>query len=243
MRIYNTMERQKTEFVPMKEKEARIYVCGPTVYNFIHIGNARPLCVFDTLRRYLTFKGYNVIFVSNVTDIDDKLISAASAEGTTVQDIAQRYEKEYLKDADGLNVLRPTIMPRATEHMQDIIKLIEKIIENGYGYVAVNGDVYFRARKFEDYGKLSHMALDDLENARELSGGALGDGLKEHSADFAVWKSAKPDEPAWDSPWGKGRPGWHIECSAMAEKHLGATLDIHAGGQDLVFPHHENEIA
>lgn len=242
MNIYNTMSREKQPLIPMREGEVRIYVCGPTVYNFIHIGNARPLCVFDTLRRYLTFTGNDVLFVSNVTDIDDKLITAAAAEETTVKELARRFEKEYLTDADGLNVLRPTVMPRATEHIGEIIQLIQDIIANGYGYRAENGDVYFRARKFEEYGKLSHLVLDDLENNRELSTSLEG-GLKEEGADFAVWKAAKPGEPAWDSPWGQGRPGWHIECSAMAKKHLGATFDIHAGGQDLIFPHHENEIA
>lgn len=242
MKIYNTMSRTKEELVPEKEGEIRIYVCGPTVYNYIHVGNARPLCVFDTLRRYLTYSGYKVNYVSNVTDIDDKLINSANEQGTTVQELARKFEKEYLKDADGLNVLRPTVMPRATEHIGEIIALITDIIDAGYGYVAKNGDVYFRALKFEDYGKLSHLVLDELESGRELSTSLEG-GLKEDGADFAVWKSAKPGEPAWDSPWGPGRPGWHIECSAMAKKHLGATFDIHAGGQDLIFPHHENEIA
>lgn len=242
MKIYNTMSREKDEFVPVNPGEVRIYVCGPTVYNFIHIGNARPLCVFDTLRRYLTYKGNNVLFVSNVTDIDDKLITAANADGITVKEMATRYEKEYLHDADGLNVLRPTVMPRATEHIDEIIAMISEIIENGFGYVAENGDVYFRARKFPEYGKLSHLVLDDLENNRELSTSLEG-GLKEDGSDFAVWKAAKPGEPSWASPWGPGRPGWHIECSAMAKCHLGDTFDIHGGGQDLVFPHHENEIA
>ncbi len=242
MKIFNTMSREKEEFLPMKEGEVRIYVCGPTVYNFIHVGNARPLCVFDTLRRYMTWRGNDVMYVSNVTDIDDRLIAAANEQGTTVKALAQQYEKEYLTDSDGLNVLRPSVMPRATEHMQDIIALIRDIVARGYGYVAENGDVYFRARKFSEYGKLSHLVLDDLENSRELSA-SLDGGLKEDGADFAVWKAAKPGEPAWESPWGAGRPGWHIECSAMAKKHLGATFDIHAGGQDLIFPHHENEIA
>ena len=242
MKIFNTMTREKEEFIPQKVGEYRIYVCGPTVYNFIHVGNARPLCVFDTLRRYLTYLGNNVIYVSNVTDIDDRLINAAKEQRTTVQKIAAKFEKEYLKDADGLNVQRPTVMPRATEHIEEIITLIQAIIDNGYGYVAKNGDVYFRARKFEEYGKLSHLALDDLQSARELSA-VLDSDLKEDPADFAVWKAAKPGEPEWDSPWSSGRPGWHIECSAMAKKHLGDTIDLHCGGQDLVFPHHENEIA
>lgn len=242
MKIYNTMSREKEEFMPLVSGQVSIYVCGPTVYNFIHIGNARPLCVFDTLRRYFEYTGNEVKYVSNVTDIDDKLIMAANEQGSTIKEIASRFEKEYLADSDGLNVQRPTVMPRATEHMGDIIKLIRSIIDNGYGYVASNGDVYFRARKFEEYGKLSHLNLDELESSRELSA-SLDGGLKEDGADFAVWKAAKLGEPAWDSPWGKGRPGWHIECSAMAKKHLGATFDIHAGGQDLIFPHHENEIA
>lgn len=242
MKVYNTLTREKEDLIPLKVGEYRIYVCGPTVYNYIHVGNARPLCVFDTLRRYLTYQGNNVIYVSNVTDIDDKLINAANEQGTTVTKLAAKFEKEYLKDSDGLNVQRPTSMPRATEHIGEIIELIEDIIEKGFGYVAENGDVYFRARKFPEYGKLSHFVLDDLQNNRELSTSLEG-GLKEDGADFAVWKSAKPDEPAWESPWGRGRPGWHIECSAMAKKHLGVTFDIHAGGQDLIFPHHENEIA
>ncbi len=242
MRIYNTMSREKEELMPYREGEVRIYVCGPTVYNFIHVGNARPLCVFDTLRRYLVFRGYKVIYVSNVTDIDDRLITTANEQGTTVQALARRFEEEYLTDADGLNAMRPSVMPRATEHMAEIIDLIADILAAGYGYVAANGDVYFRALKFEDYGKLSHLVLDELENNRELSTSLEG-GLKEDGADFAVWKASKPGEPAWDSPWGPGRPGWHIECSAMAKKHLGATFDIHAGGEDLIFPHHENEIA
>ena len=242
MKIYNTLNREKEDFIPGKVGEVRIYVCGPTVYNFIHVGNARPLCVFDTLRRYLTYLGDDVVYVSNVTDIDDRLINAATEQGSTVRKIADRFEGEYLKDADGLNVQRPTIMPRATEHMDEIISLIGDILEKEYGYVAANGDVYFRARKFEEYGKLSHLVLDELQNNRELSASLEG-GLKEDGADFAVWKAAKPGEPSWDAPWGEGRPGWHIECSAMAKKHLGDTFDIHAGGQDLIFPHHENEIA
>ncbi len=242
MQIYNTMSRKKEELVPLNKGQVQIYVCGPTVYNFIHVGNARPLCVFDTMRRYLTYRGYDVLFVSNVTDIDDKLITKANDMGKSVKEIAQEFEREFLHDADGLQVLRPTVMPRATEHISEIIALIEDIISHGYGYRAENGDVYFRARKFADYGKLSHKVLDDLENNRDLRSEISGD-IKEDMADFVVWKAAKPGEPAWDSPFGSGRPGWHIECSAMAKKHLGATFDIHAGGQDLVFPHHENEIA
>ncbi len=242
MQIYNTMSRKKEELVPLYKGEVRIYVCGPTVYNYIHVGNARPLCVFDTMRRYLSYRGYKVLFVSNVTDIDDKLITKANDTKKSVKEVAEEFEREFLHDADGLQVLRPSVMPRATEHMDEIIALIEDIIERGYGYKAENGDVYFRARKFPEYGKLSHKVLDDLENNRDLRA-EMADSLKEDEADFAVWKAAKPNEPAWDSPWGPGRPGWHIECSAMAKKHLGTTFDIHAGGQDLVFPHHENEIA
>lgn len=242
MIIFNTMTRQKDEFEQLIPGKVSIYVCGPTVYNFIHVGNARPLCVFDTLRRYLGYRGNEVNYVSNVTDIDDKLINAAKEQGITVREIARKFEIEYLKDSDGLNVLRPTVMPRATEHISDIIDMIGAIINEGYAYVAENGDVYFRALKFKEYGKLSHLVLDELENGRELSTSLEG-GLKENGADFAVWKAAKEGEPAWESPWGMGRPGWHIECSVMAKKHLGATFDIHAGGQDLIFPHHENEIA
>ncbi len=242
MRIFNTLKREKEEFVPIEEGKVGIYVCGPTVYNYIHVGNARPLCIFDTLRRYLTYLGNDVMYVSNVTDIDDKLINKANEQGITVADVAKQFEEEYLRDSDGMNVQRPRIMPRATEHIGEIIALISDIIDKGYGYVAKNNDVYFRALKFDEYGKLSHLVLEDLTNNRELSAD-MADDLKEHSADFAVWKSAKPGEPAWESPWGPGRPGWHIECSAMAKKHLGNTFDIHAGGQDLIFPHHENEIA
>ncbi len=242
MRIFNTLSREKEEFVPIKEGKVGIYVCGPTVYNYIHVGNARPLCIFDTLRRYLSYLGNDVMYVSNVTDIDDKLINKANEQGITVDDVAKQFEEEYLRDADGMNVQRPSIMPRATEHIGEIIALIGDIIDKGYGYVAKNNDVYFRAFKFDEYGKLSHLILEDLTNNRELSAD-MADDLKEHSADFAVWKAAKPGEPAWESPWGPGRPGWHIECSAMAKKHLGNTFDIHAGGQDLIFPHHENEIA
>lgn len=242
MKIFNTMSREKEEFVPLKTGEVRIYVCGPTVYNYIHIGNARPVCVFDTLRRYFAYLGNEVVYVSNVTDIDDRLINEANEQGVTVKELATKFEAEYLKDADGLNAMRPTVMPRATEHIGGIIELISDIIEKGYGYVAANGDVYFRARKFKEYGKLSHLVLDELQNSRELSSSLEG-GLKEDGADFAVWKAAKPGEPSWESPWSMGRPGWHIECSAMAREHLGVTFDIHAGGQDLIFPHHENEIA
>lgn len=243
MKIFNTLTREREELVPQVPGEYRIYVCGPTVYNYIHVGNARPLIVFDILRRYLEYRGNKVIFVSNITDVDDRIIARANEEGVTMQKYAKKFEKEYLKDAEGLNVMRPTIIPRATEHIEDILVIVKDIIEKGFGYVAKNGDVYFRAKKFEEYGKLSHLVLDDLESGnRELRSDMASD-LKEDNADFAVWKAAKEGEPYWESPYGKGRPGWHIECSAMAKKHLGATIDIHGGGQDLIFPHHENEIA
>ena len=243
MKVFNTLTRVKEDLVPIKEGEYRIYVCGPTVYNYIHIGNARPVIVFDTLRRYLEYRGNNVLFVSNITDIDDKLIKKAQEEGVSMQEVARRYEAEYFKDLDGLGVERATAHPRATEHIAEILSIVADIIEKGYGYVAKNGDVYFRAKKFEDYGKLSHLVLDDLESGNRDLRSTMQDDLKEDPADFAVWKAAKPGEPYWESPYGNGRPGWHIECSAMARKHLGNTIDIHAGGEDLIFPHHENEIA
>jgi cysteinyl-tRNA synthetase len=237
------MTRKKEEFIAQKPGEYRIYVCGPTVYNFIHIGNARPMVVFDTLRRYLEFCGNQVYYVSNITDIDDKLIKKAQAEGTTMQEVARRFEAEYLKDAAGLNVRKPTVQPRATEHIPEILGIVKDLIDSGHAYVARNGDVYFRVRSDPQYGKLSHLNLDDLESGNRELRSKMEDDLKEDPADFAVWKAAKPGEPAWESPYGMGRPGWHIECSAMARRHLGKTIDLHAGGQDLVFPHHENEIA
>ncbi len=243
MQIFNTMTRRKEEFVPQTPGEYRIYVCGPTVYNYIHMGNARPLVVFDTLRRYLEYRGNKVIFVSNITDIDDKLINRAKEEGVSMSEVARHYADEYLKDADGLNVKRPTVQPRATEHIQEILELVGDLVASGHAYVARNGDVYFRVKSDPEYGKLSHLNLDDLESGNRELRSQMDDDLKEDPADFAVWKAAKPGEPYWDSPYGKGRPGWHIECSAMARKHLGKTIDLHAGGQDLVFPHHENEIA
>ena len=243
MQIFNTMTRRKEEFVPQTPGEYRIYVCGPTVYNYIHMGNARPLVVFDTLRRYLEYRGNKVIFVSNITDIDDKLINRAKEEGVSMAEVARHYADEYLKDADGLNVKRPTVQPRATEHIREILDLVGDLVASGHAYVARNGDVYFRVRSDSEYGKLSHLNLDDLESGNRELRSQMDDDLKEDPADFAVWKAAKPGEPSWDSPYGKGRPGWHIECSAMARKHLGKTIDLHAGGQDLVFPHHENEIA
>ena len=243
MKIFNTLTRTKEEFVPQTPGEYRIYVCGPTVYNYIHIGNARPLIVFDTLRRYLEYRGNKVIYVSNITDIDDKLITRANEEGTTMQAVAQRFEAEYKKDAAGLNCLPPTVQPRATEHIQQILDIVADLVASGHAYVARNGDVYFRVRSDPEYGKLSHLNLDDLESGNRALRSQMDDDLKEDPADFAVWKAAKPGEPAWDSPYGPGRPGWHIECSAMSRTHLGKTIDLHCGGQDLIFPHHENEIA
>lgn len=243
MQIFNTLTRQKEEFVPQNKGEYRIYVCGPTVYNYIHIGNARPVVVFDTLRRYLEHRGNKVLFVSNITDIDDKLIQKAKEQGCSMKEVAEKFEAEFLTDSRGLNALEPTVRPRATEHIAEILDIIKDILDKGYGYVAQNGDVYFRARKFKEYGKLSHLNLDDLESGNRQLRSQMQDDLKEDPADFAVWKAAKPGEPAWDSPYGPGRPGWHIECSAMARKHLGKTIDLHCGGQDLIFPHHENEIA
>ena len=243
MKIFNTMTRKKEELTPLVPGEYRIYVCGPTVYNYVHIGNARPVVVFDTLRRYLEYQGNRVLFVSNITDIDDKIIAKANEAGVSMQEYAGRYEAEFLKDCDGLNALPPTVRPRATEHIDEILSIVADIIEKGYGYVAKNGDVYFRAKKFKEYGKLSHLVLEDLESGNRALRSQMDGDLKEDPADFAVGKAAKPGEPYWDSPYGKGRPGWHIECSAMARRHLGKTIDIHAGGEDLIFPHHENEIA
>jgi cysteinyl-tRNA synthetase len=238
MKIYNTLTRQKEEFVPIEPGKARIYACGPTVYNFIHIGNARPICVFDTLRRYLEYRGYEVRFVQNFTDIDDKLINRANEEGTTVPEIAEKYIAEYQIDAAGLGVRPATVHPRATETIDEIQQVIATLVEKGYAYES-DGSVYFRSRKFKEYGKLSHMPIDDLESGARVDVSEH----KEDPLDFALWKGAKPGEPFWPSPWGNGRPGWHIECTAMIRKHLGETIDIHCGGSDLVFPHHENEIA
>lgn len=238
MKIFNTMTAKKEEFVPMDKNEVKIYACGPTVYNYIHIGNARPLCVFDVLRRYLEYRGYNVKFVQNFTDIDDKIIKRANEEGTTYDVISKKYIEEFWTDANGLNFKKATVHPKATENIDEIIKLISTLVEKGYAYQAEN-DVYFRTLKFKEYGKLSHQPIEDLESGARI---AIGE-IKEDPLDFALWKVAKPGEPYWDSPWGKGRPGWHIECSAMNRKYLGNTIDIHCGGKDLVFPHHENEIA
>ena len=238
MKIFNTLTRQKDEFVPIKEGEAKIYACGPTVYNLIHIGNARPLCVFDVLRRYLEWRGFKVTFVQNFTDIDDKLIRKANEEGITVPEVAERYIKEFWVDAKGLNVREATVHPKATDNIDEIIRIISELVEKGYAY-AVSGDVYFRAKKFKEYGKLSHQPLEDLEAGARINVGEI----KEDPMDFCLWKGAKEGEPFWESPWGKGRPGWHIECSAMSGRYLGKTIDIHCGGLDLIFPHHENEIA
>ena len=235
MKVYNTLTRKKEELVPITPGEIKMYACGPTVYNYIHIGNARPLCIFDILRRYLEYRGYNVKFVQNFTDIDDKIIRRANEEHVDFSEISERYIKEFWTDADGLNVRHATINPKATENIDAIIQIISTLIEKGYAYEA-QGDVYFSTEKFKDYGKLSHQPLEDL--ARIMVG-----EVKREPMDFAIWKAAKPGEPAWDSPWGKGRPGWHIECSAMNWRYLGDTIDIHCGGQDLIFPHHENEIA
>ena len=238
MKIFNTMSRRKEEFIPVDQNEVKIYACGPTVYNFIHIGNARPLCVFDVLRRYLEYRGYNVKFVQNFTDVDDKIIKRANEENSTFEEISEKYIKEFWTDAHGLNFKDATVHPKATENIDEIIEIIKTLEEKGYAY-AVDGDVYYRTLKFKDYGKLSHQPIDDLKSGARI---AVGD-KKEDPLDFALWKAAKEGEPYWDSPWGKGRPGWHIECSAMNKRYLGNTIDIHCGGQDLIFPHHENEIA
>ena len=238
MKLYNTLTRKKEDFVPLKPGEVTMYSCGPTVYNYFHIGNARPFIIFDVLRRFLEYSGYNVKFVQNFTDIDDKMIKKANEEGKSVFDIAEFYIGEYYKDARALGIKDPTVAPRATDNIDAIISTIEKLIEKGYAYEE-EGDVYFSARSFDEYGKLSGHNIEDLEAGARVS----VDERKKNPADFALWKAQKPGEPAWDSPWGKGRPGWHIECSAMANRFLGETIDIHSGGQDLIFPHHENEIA
>ena len=239
MKIYNTMTRKKEEFRPIKEGTAKIYACGPTVYNYIHIGNARPLCVFDVLRRYLEYRGLKVDFIQNFTDIDDKIIKKANEDGVDYKDVAQKFINEYQTDANGLNIKKATLHPKATDNIDEMLAIIKQLLEKGFAYRTKNGDVYFRARHFKSYGKLSHQPLEDLEAGARIS----VEEIKEEPMDFALWKAAKPNEPCWQSPWGKGRPGWHIECSAMANKYLGKTIDIHCGGQDLIFPHHENEIA
>ena len=239
MQIYNTQSRKKEEFVPIEPGKVSIYCCGPTVYNYFHIGNARPFIVFDTLRRYFEHKGYEVKFVQNFTDIDDKMIRRANEEGITVKELGERFIEEYYKDADALGIERATVNPKATEHIPEIIAMIEKLVAKGLAYPCDNGDVYYNTQAFPGYGKLCGQNLEDLESGARID----VDPNKKHPMDFALWKAQKPGEPAWDSPWGKGRPGWHIECSAMSTKYLGETIDIHCGGKDLVFPHHENEIA
>ena len=238
MKFYNTMTRKKEEFVPLEQGKCKIYSCGPTVYNYFHIGNARPFIVFDTLRRYLEYRGYDVTLVQNFTDIDDKMINKANELGITVRELADRFIAEYYTDADALGVRRASVAPRATEHIAEIIALIERLIQNGLAYER-NGDVYYAARKFPGYARLSGQPIDDLESGARIDVSEQ----KDDPLDFALWKAEKPGEPSWDSPWGKGRPGWHVECSAMSMKYLGETFDIHCGGQDLIFPHHENEIA
>ena len=238
LKLYNSMTRKKEEFVPIESGKVRMYSCGPTVYNYFHIGNARPFIIFDTLRRYLEYCGYEVNFVQNFTDIDDKMINRANDEGITVAELADRFIGEYFTDAKGLGIDKATVHPKATENIDAIIDIIKQLEDKGYTYT-VDGDVYFRVKNFKEYGKLSHQPLENLEAGARIE---VGD-KKENPMDFAVWKAQKPGEPAWESPWGMGRPGWHIECSAMATKYLGKTIDIHSGGKDLIFPHHENEIA
>lgn len=238
MKIYNTMTRKKEEFVPLTKGEVKMYSCGPTVYDYFHIGNARPFIVFDCLRRYFEYRGYKVNFVQNFTDIDDKMINRANKEGITVKELGERFIAEYFKDAEALGIQKATVHPKATENIDSIIEIIKKLEEKGYAY-AVNGNVYFSTKKFREYGKLSGQPMDELEAGARID---ISDE-KNDVMDFALWKAQKPGEPAWESPWGMGRPGWHIECSAMVNKYLGETIDIHSGGQDLVFPHHENEVA
>ncbi len=238
MKIFNTLTRNKEELIPLTPGEFKIYACGPTVYNFIHIGNARPLCVFDVMRRYLEYRGNKVNFVQNFTDIDDKIIRRANEEGVTFKDISEKYIEEFWVDAKGMNIREATTHPKATENIGEIIDIVSTLIEKGYAYEA-GGDVYFSTKKFNEYGKLSHQPLEDLEAGARINVGEV----KREPMDFALWKNAKPGEPYWESPWGHGRPGWHIECSAMVRRYLGETIDIHCGGQDLIFPHHENEIA
>ena len=238
MRFYNDLTMQKEDFVPIQEGKVSMYSCGPTVYNYIHVGNARPIIMFDVLRRYLEYRGYEVTFVQNFTDVDDKIIKKANEEGVSSADIAEKYIAEYWNDVKALGVREATVHPKATENIPQIIELVQTLIDKGYAYEA-GGDVYYRTAKFRDYGKLSHQNLDDLMHGARVE---VND-VKEDPMDFALWKAAKPGEPAWESPWGMGRPGWHIECSAMSNRYLGKTIDIHTGGKDLVFPHHENEIA
>ena len=242
MRLFNTMSRKKEEFVPLEEGKVRMYVCGPTVYNLIHIGNARPMIIFDTVRRYLEDKGYDVNYVSNFTDVDDKIIKKANEEGVSPEEISQRYIAECKKDMAGMNVKPATTHPLATQEIDGMIDMIQTLIDKGYAYPVADGTVYFRVKKFKEYGKLSHKNLDDLQSGfRSLQ--VSGEDQKEDPLDFVLWKPKKEGEPYWKSPWCDGRPGWHIECSVMSKKYLGEEIDIHAGGEDLVFPHHENEIA
>lgn len=245
MKIYNTMTRQKEEFVPINENKVGIYVCGPTVYDYIHIGNARPMIVFDTLRRYLLYKGYDVNYVSNFTDVDDKIIKRAIEEGVTSSEISERYIAEVKKDMAALNVMEATTHPKATQEIPDMIEMVKTLIDKGHAY-EVNGTVYFRTRSFPGYGKLSKKNIDDLESGHRDEKHAMkvsGEDEKEDFLDFVLWKPKKEGEPSWPSPWGEGRPGWHLECSVMSKKYIGDIIDIHAGGEDLIFPHHENEIA
>ena len=241
MKLYNTLTKKKEEFVPLEPGKVKMYVCGPTVYNFIHIGNARPMIVFDTARRYMEHKGYEVNYVSNFTDVDDKIIAKANEEGVSSKEVSERYIKECQKDMAGMNVKPATTHPKATEEIGGMVEMISTLMEKGYAY-NVNGTVYFRTRKFSEYGKLSHKNLDDLRSGgRSLL--VTGEDQKEDPLDFVLWKPKKEGEPSWPSPWSDGRPGWHIECSVMSKKYLGEEIDIHAGGEDLIFPHHENEIA
>lgn len=242
MKVFNTLSRRKEEFIPLEEGKVRMYVCGPTVYNLIHIGNARPMIVFDTVRRYMEYKGYEVNYVSNFTDVDDKIIKKAIEEGVSAEEISERYIKECKKDMSGMNVKPATTHPKATQEIDGMINMIQTLIEKDYAYVAGDGTVYFRVKNFKEYGKLSHKNLDDLQSGfRALQ--VSGEDQKEDPLDFVLWKPKKEGEPYWKSPWCDGRPGWHIECSVMSKKYLGEEIDIHAGGEDLIFPHHENEIA
>ena len=238
MKLYNTLTRTKEEFIPIEEGKVKMYVCGPTVYNYIHIGNARPFIIFDTLRRYLEYRGYDVTFVQNFTDVDDKIIKRGHEEQISPEEVANKYINEYFVDADGLGIKRASVHPRVTDNINEIIKFVKELEDKGYAY-EVNGDVYFDTKKFEGYGKLSKQNQDDLEAGARIE----VNSQKRHPMDFVLWKSKKEGEPGWQSPWGEGRPGWHIECSVMSNRYLGETIDIHAGGQDLAFPHHENEIA
>lgn len=238
MKIYNTMTRKKEEFIPLEEGKVKMYVCGPTVYNFIHLGNARPFTVFDTLRRYFEYRGYEVTYIQNFTDVDDKIIKRSHEEGISPEEVAEKYIKEYFIDCDGLGIKRATVHPQVTDNIENIIVFVQDLIDKGYAYEA-GGDVLFRTRKFEEYGKLSHQNIEELELGARID----VDDKKEDPLDFVLWKAKKEGEPGWQSPWGEGRPGWHIECSVMSNRYLGNTIDIHAGGQDLQFPHHENEIA